>query len=204
MSNITLHHENVKKWFSDNGDNTHNLNYELNENSIVVEVGGFTGVWSQQIIDKFNCKIYIVEPIQELFTILSQKFEKNDKVKILKKGISSENKKGTIYYDKDGSSSHFSNNNPKEIEFITVDSLLEYFGLNHVDLVQINIEGEEYSVLENMIETGIINKFNNIQVQFHLGIENDISRRENIRKNLIKNNFRLNFDYPFVWESWKK
>jgi hypothetical protein len=55
-----------------------------------------------------------------------------------------------------------------------------------------------------MLETGDINKFKNIQVQFHLGVENDIIRRNNIREGLIKNRFEINFDYPFVWESWKK
>ena len=45
-------------------------------------------------------------------------------------------------------------------------------------------------------------KFKNIQIQFHLGIENDIERRDKIREGLIKNGFKINFDYPFVWESW--
>jgi hypothetical protein len=58
--------------------------------------------------------------------------------------------------------------------------------------------------MEYMIESKIINKFKNIQIQFHLGIENDIERRINIQKNLIYNGFENKFDYPFVWESWEK
>ena len=55
-----------------------------------------------------------------------------------------------------------------------------------------------------MIENKYINKFKNIQIQFHLGVENCIDRRENIHKNLLKNNFKNKFNYPFVWESWTK
>lgn len=204
MSNIYLHAESIKKWFKDNGDYTHNLNYQLNEDSNVVELGGYIGVWSQQIINKYNCNVFIVEPIEEFFQILNQKFEKNSKVKLLKAAISSENKKGIIYHSGDGSSSLLNNKNPNEVDFITIDHMLNIFKLTNVDLVQINIEGEEYSLLENMIETGTINFFKNIQVQFHLGIINDVFRRENIRNGLIENGFEINFDYPFVWESWKK
>lgn len=49
-------HEQVQKWIRDNGDNTHNLNYDLDENSIVMDLGGYTGVWAQQIIKKYNKK----------------------------------------------------------------------------------------------------------------------------------------------------
>ena len=50
----------------------------------------------------------------------------------------------------------------------------------------------------------MINKFKNIQIQFHLGIENDKERRNEIQKNLILKGFKNKFDYPFVWESWEK
>jgi hypothetical protein len=83
-------------------------------------------------------------------------------------------------------------------------SLLEYWGLDMVDLIQINIEGDEYPVLESLIEDGLINRFKNIQIQFHHGIDNDIERRNSIRNGLLKNGFKEKFNYPFVWESWTK
>jgi len=58
--------------------------------------------------------------------------------------------------------------------------------------------------LENMLETGSINKFKNIQIQFHMGIEGDVERRNKIRAGLQNNGFKNKFDYPFVWESWYK
>jgi hypothetical protein len=34
MSNLTLNTKEIVKWFSDRGDYTHNITYNLNENSI--------------------------------------------------------------------------------------------------------------------------------------------------------------------------
>ena len=55
-----------------------------------------------------------------------------------------------------------------------------------------------------MLNEDIVQKFNNIQVQFHLGVENDQERRNNIQKELTFKGFKNKFDYPFVWESWGK
>jgi asparagine synthetase B (glutamine-hydrolysing) len=84
------------------------------------------------------------------------------------------------------------------------ETILNNFELEFVDLIQINIEGDEYDLLEHMIKTGSINKFKNIQIQFHLGIKNDFERRNKIKEGLQINGFINKFDYQFVWESWAK
>ena len=67
MGNLTLNQQEIRRWFSDRGDYTHNINYDLNEDSIVIDLGGYTGVWAQQIIDKYNPNMYILEPIEEFY-----------------------------------------------------------------------------------------------------------------------------------------
>jgi len=110
---------------------------------------------------------------------------------------------GLIYLNGDASSSNLTTGKPIDVEFCTIETILNRFNISEVDLIQINIEGDEYLLLEHMIETGTIKKFKNIQIQFHLGIENDAERRNKIREDLISNNFKIKFDYPFVWESWE-
>jgi hypothetical protein len=106
----------------------------------------------------------------------------------------------------DGSSTNFNENVKSviQIKTIPIDKILLDNNINQVDLLQINIEGDEYGLMEYMIESNIINKFKNVQIQFHLGIGNDVERRDNIQKNLISKGFKNKFDYPFVWESWEK
>ena len=204
MSNLTLNSNEIGRWFNDRGDYTHNITYDLNENSIIMDLGGYTGVWAQQMIEKYNPNVYILEPVTNFYEGMVSRFSNNDKVRLMNVGIGVEDKDGVIFMGGDGSSSNLINGNGVNVKFNTIDTILNNFGLEYVDLIQINIEGDEYPLLENMISTGSINKFKNIQIQFHLGIENDVERRNNIRQNLLLNGFKINFDYPFVWESWGK
>ena len=47
---------NHKKWFEIDGDNTLRVNYNLNSESVFVEVGGYKGFYSKKIYDKFKTK----------------------------------------------------------------------------------------------------------------------------------------------------
>lgn len=194
----------ITRWFSDNGDYTHNITYNLTEESIIMDLGGYTGVWAQQMIDKYNPNVYILEPVTKFYDGMVNKFLSNGKVHLMNVGIGTEDKDGFIFMSGDATSSNLANGESISVKFNSIDTILEKWGLNEVDLIQINIEGDEYPLLEHMLKTGSINKFKNIQVQFHLGIENDVKRRDKIRDGLVKNGFKNNFDYPFVWESWGK
>jgi FkbM family methyltransferase len=201
----------LNKWFGDNGDYTHNINYELNNNSIVIDLGGYYGLWIDEILKKNNPyvpNIILVEPVPDFYNHLVTKYENYKKIKVMNVGVSTDKNEATksLYLSNDGSSTNFNTNGNSVIQIKTlpIDKILSDNNINQVDLLQINIEGDEYALMEYMIESKIINKFKNIQIQFHLGIENDIERRINIQKNLIYNGFENKFDYPFVWESWEK
>lgn len=192
------------RWLRDDGDNYHNLNYNLNENSIIMDIGGYKGIWVEQMVNKYNPHVYILEPIPSFYEDMIVKFSNNNKVHLMNVAIGTENKSGLIYMNGDETSSNLNNGKSIKVNFNTIDTILEKWNLNKIDLIQINIEGDEYALLEHMLETGSINKFKNIQIQFHLGIQDDIKRRNEIRNGLTKNNFAVKFDYAFVWESWYK
>jgi len=201
---ITLNSNEIQRWFADKGDYTHNLDYDLNEDSVVMDLGGYTGVWAQQIIERYNPNIYIIEPIPKLHEFMSGRFEFNSKVNLMNVGVSTENKKGKIFLNGDGSSTIPTGGDFVDVDFLTIDEVLNKWKLTSVDLLQINIEGDEYPLLEYMIKEGLLRQFKNIQVQFHLGIEDCENRRQKIREGFLDNGFEINFDYPFVWESWKQ
>jgi FkbM family methyltransferase len=204
MSKLTLNIHELNRWFTDNGDITHNISYDITADSIIMDFGGYTGVWAQQMIDKYNPYVYIIEPVPLYYNNMIYKFSNNSKVKLLNVGVSVKDTTSTIFMSDDGTSSNLVDGESIQVKFNTIETILKTFNLNEVDLLQINIEGDEYPILENMLQTGSINKFKNIQIQFHLGIDNDIERRDKIRTGLINNNFKIKFEYPFVWESWTK
>jgi FkbM family methyltransferase len=194
----------VRRWFGDKGDYTHNIDYDLNEDSVIMDLGGYTGVWAKQIITKYNPNIYIIEPITKFYDGMVKTFESNDKVNLLNVGAGSEDKDGIIYLSGDGTSSNLKGGESVNVKFNTMETILDKWGIDSVDLIQINIEGDEYPLLEGMLKSGVINKFKNIQIQFHYGIEGDVERRVEIQKGLKDNGYEIKFNYPFVWESWYK
>lgn len=193
----------ANRWFKDNGDSTLRVDYQLSENSVVFDVGGYMGKWSLKIVDRYNPYIYIFEPVPEFYSIIVEKFRDNPKVSVYNSGLSNIGMIVKMSVSKDGSSIHREGDNKIDIDLKDIFSFLNKEGINKIDLIKINIEGGEYPLLKRMIETNIIEKCNDIQVQFHNFYPNAIALRNEIRDSLQKTHF-LTYDYPFVWENWRK
>lgn len=204
MPSLHLDPWHLNRWWQDNGDNTHIFDHNLNEDSVVLDLGGYVGVWAQQVVDKYNSNVYVIEPLTQFYDQMVEKFKSNPKVHLLNVGVAVEDKKDFVYLGGDSTSSNLENGTKVEVEFRTISRILNEWNLAEVDLLQMNIEGDEYSMLESMLKDGSIDRFKNIQVQFHLGIENDVDRHYDICQALEDRGFKSKFSYPFVWEGWTK
>jgi FkbM family methyltransferase len=201
MNLTTLHQESGALWNKNDGNNTHALNYDLNENSTVIDLGGYHGIWANQIIRKYNPYLIITEPIPEFYDFLKNKFNNNSKVTILNYGISTSNYDGELFFNDDGTSKFIKTSKTIKVKFITIQNLLSKINKTYIDLIQINIEGEEFSLLEKMLEDNTILMFKNIQIQYHTFIDNAFERRTKIQEKMLKF-FNKNYDYPFIFEGW--
>lgn len=193
-----------KKWFEDDCNNTCAITFPINEQSTVIDLGAYKGIWANQIIQKYNPNVILVEPNYELCLFLKEKFKNNPKVKVINIGISDINKTIPLFMNEDGSSFHIKTQNIMNVSCITMKELLTELNIDYIDLMQTNIEGEEYCVLNNMIDTNVISKFKNLQVQFHDFIEGSVDKRIEIQNKLKNLNFKNIYDYPFVFEAWRK
>jgi FkbM family methyltransferase len=199
-----LQAERCKPWFEANGDTTLRLNYDLSENSIVFDLGGYKGEFAEEITKKYDCTIYVFEPIQEFYQIIKSKFQNNPKIQVFPFGLSSKNEKLKIGLIDNSSSVYLDSQNSEEIELKSIVEFIENQGVTKVDLVKINIEGGEYEVLESIIQNNKIAIFKNIQVQFHdFIIPNAKQRMNTIQKELAKSH-SLTYQFEFVWENWKR
>ena len=193
----------VVSWFADKGDETLRLDYGLDENSIVFDIGGYKGEFARDIFCKYGANIYVFEPLKEFYDICINRFKKNKKVHSYHFGLADRTFNTHIHVS-DNASSIFNVDGIKTK--ITLKSISDFLNENNielVDLMKINIEGGEYDLLESLIDKGLISKFRNIQVQFHdFIIDNPRERMENIQKELMKTH-KLTFQYDFVWENWK-
>lgn len=202
MENYVEFNENdFSKWLYDKGDETLRMDYNLNKESIVVDAGGYMGVWSENIYNKYGCKIFIFEPLKKYFNLMSEKFKNNPDIKVFNFGLSNESKYMDIY-DSGDSSSVFGSGPSEKIKLECISDFFESNNIINVDLFKINIEGGEYDLLDDILDKSLNNKIKNIQVQFHRFVPDCIQRRENIRSRL-RETHDLTYDYEFIWENWK-
>jgi FkbM family methyltransferase len=197
----TIHHAN---WFAHNCNNTIAVNYNLTKDSLVIDLGAFKGIWSEQMIDLYDCKMILYEPVEKFFNILESKFYNNKKISIFNFGIHPIKKEEKFYINGDGSSAHVKKGEEIKITYKNLIEHLDSLEVQHVDLMQINIEGDEYDLLEDLIKSSKIEMFDNLQIQFHDFVSNADLRRERIRNSLLKIGWNLKWEYPWVFESWSK
>jgi len=204
MSITYFDKESLDRWFEDNGDKTYRINYDLNEDSIVFDIGGYEGDWSSDILEKYNCNIYIFEPVKEYFDIIINKFKGNSKVRVFNFGISNKNEEVYISNSTASSSIHLvTGYEGEKIILKNINDFMESESLVKINLVKINIEGSEYDLLDNIIKMNKQSNFLNLQIQFHKNIIPDWDNRRNIIRDELYNTHELTYDYSFVWENWK-
>jgi FkbM family methyltransferase len=190
-------------WLSDDGNNTLLIDYPLNEDSIVFDAGGHLGYWSEKIEKKYNPTILIFEPIPGHILSLKERFQYNPKVRIYPWGLADKNTSALISVDGNSSSFYKKSQHMMSVELKDIKEFMEENGFNAVDLIEINIEGGEYVLLQRMIETGIVEKFKNIVIQFHDFYPNAFILRRSLQKSLSRTHCLI-WNYPFIWESWKR
>lgn len=186
------------RWNSDNGDRTHRLNYDLNENSLVWDIGGYEGNWAQDIFDRYKCNIWIFEPVPNYYNALVERFKGNDKIKVHPFGLG--DRYETVFMNADGDGSTYKDKGePCKIHSIT--DFIKMSAVENIDLVKINIEGAEYSLLESMVQWNQI--VDNFQIQFHVWIDNCEDRHNKIVDKLLKTHDK-SFSYEYIWEGFKR
>ena len=192
-----------QNWIKINGDQTLRFDYSLNKDSVVFDVGGYKAEWAQPIYNLFGCNIYVFEPIEDFSQKISQKFLKNEKIKVFSFGLGDKDKDISISLDENASSIFKSNENSTVIEIKDVHAFIKDHNILNIDLMKLNIEGGEYDVLSKLIETGDVERVKDIQVQFHSFVPNAKEKYKALAKKLL-NTHTLTWRYPFVWENWRR
>jgi len=191
------------RWREDDGDHILNLDYSLCEDSVVFDVGGYKGSFTEKINKKYGCKIFCFEPIPVYYKALVDKFKDDENITVLPYVIYDYNGKGFIYMAKDSSGLFNQNRDKYTVQYRTMDSVMNELNITFIDLLKLNVEGSEYSIIKHIIENDFIKKVDNIRVQFHVFVEDYMKKYNYLQEQLSKTHF-LTFRYSFVWENWKK
>lgn len=194
--------ERVKNWFNDHGDQILRLEYKLDNNSVVIDLGGYEGQWSSDIFSRYCPFIHVFEPVEEFANKITHRFKHNPKIYVYQFGLSNLTETKSIYIQNDGSSIFRGEGIAESIKLKTAIDFFKEKNIDFIELIKINIEGGEYDLLEHLIEHNFVKNIQNIQVQFHDFIPNAETRMREIQTKL-SHTHQLTWQYPFVWENWQ-
>lgn len=194
----------IQAWYVDHPNEEPRYDYKLNKSSLVFDVGGYEGKWSNEIYQKFNCKVWIFEPHPVFYKNLLERFSGIVQITVFPFGLGSKTEKLALSDDTFSSSIFkINDNNEISVEIKNITEFLQEQNIEEIDLMKINIEGAEYELLESLIKTDRISSIKNLQVQFHNFVDNAYERMTRIKKEINKTH-NSTYAYRFVWDFWER
>ena len=199
----TQHEITVNKYFADGGDRAMRYDYDLTEESVVFDVGGYQGQWTSDIYSMYTCNVFIFEPVPSFVQAIRKRFVRNKKIHVVAAGLGAASRTEKIHVADAASSLYASSQVTETVDIVSIHEFLKERQVRLIDLMKINIEGGEYELLESIIDRRLIDRIQNVQIQFHEISKESCDRMLNIRGLLKKTHFPT-YIYDFVWENWTR
>ena len=191
-----------KKWVLNGGDDENRFLYDLNEDSLVFDLGGYKGQWASDIYARYNCRIFIFEPVKLYADNILKRFIKNPRIITYCFALGASKREEKIAMDDNGTSVYRKSDTYEKIQFENVADFIKNNNIQEIDLMKINIEGGEYEVLPKLISFGFLKNIKNIQIQFHNLDKNSEKLMKEIQFDLMKTH-KPTYQYKFIWENWE-
>lgn len=189
-------------WLRSNGDKTLRLDYDISNEDVVIDVGGYEGQWVSDIFSRYMCSVHVFEPVPNFAKSIERRFVKNKNVYVHQAALGAENGVIAISIDGDASSALIQSVNHIEVPVLCFSEVFVKHGWKEIALMKINIEGGEYDLLQHILDSNLAKNIKNIQVQFHDFVPDASSRMIKIQERL-RATHELTYYFPFIWENWK-
>lgn len=179
------------------------IKHNLNKDSIVFEVGGWTGNFSTAISQEFDCYVYIFEPLKDVYKNLLEKYKNNNKIKIFNFGLGKTNELKNINILGDGSSFYIKETDSQEqVSVRNINEVIKELDLKTIDLIELNCEGSEYDIIETISEE-TIKSITKLQIQFHEIPSNNLNQLKKECEDKLSLTHRKEWGYSW-FECWEK
>jgi len=186
------------------------IDFNLDEKSVVVDAGAYVGNWAERVARKSGARIYAFEPNPRPLQRLRERAANYQNMSVFEYGLGGRNDALTMTVQGPGSSffpdNYFAKKRNVEVTTAQIRDVAEVFEeleFEHIDLLELNIEGSEYDVLPRLAETVWIPRIDALLIQFHEWLPAAHRRRRAIQRMLRATHTQL-WDYPWVWEAWRR
>lgn len=178
------------------------IDWPLNSDSTVVEVGGYKGRWALQIAERYHPRLFVFEP--QIWAHEVCKVALGDTATVLHYALGDADGIGTMgSYETDGCSLV----KPGEgmlfpVSVREIGAALRGLEITTIDLMLMNIEGYEYTLLPHMLSKGILPK--RLMVQFHTFIDQYGMALAHIHAALERYGYRIVWTYGVMLTAWER
>jgi FkbM family methyltransferase len=174
----------------------------FNKGDVAIDCGANIGDITQQLADA-GCEVYAFEPNEDAYAILSDRFASNQMVHLIKKGVSHENTTAKFYlhakYEEDpikysqassvlDSKKNIATDSYHEIELVRLSEFINQLE-KPVRLLKLDVEGVEFEILDDLIDTGVIHKIDHVFCETHeMRIPELWAKLKNMKRRLSEEN----------------
>ena len=115
-----------------------------------------------------NATFIFLNHIQIFFEIINKKFKNRSKIKCKPIGLSNTDTMLPIVYKGLGTFlQNEDSKNGKKVSIKNISNYLAEHNIERINLLKLNVEGSEYEIYKELINSKLIGNIENIQVQFH-------------------------------------
>jgi FkbM family methyltransferase len=170
---------------------------DVPKGSVVLDIGANIGDYTV-FASQTASKVYAFEPFPDNFELLKKNIIINgiDNVFISDEAVSSEDHIMKLHVSDISHGSHSPlyavGNKEIDVSSISVPLIFKRYGIEHVDILKMDIEGGEYDVLMNL-EKPFFEKIGRFELEYHDYFKNKYSH-ENLVEKLEDNGFKVKLD----------
>ena len=157
---------------------------------LVIDLGAYQGEFAQKIYEMYGIRVLAVEPTTEILRLNG-----HSHITVIPKAAWIE--AGTREF---GGNAYWTSSTLEPTQKYSCFDILDILA-SPVALLKINIEGDEYEVLNRILQSGVQNHITNFQIQFHQVTGYNILYHH-LAEELSKTHEKT-WGVDWVWENWK-
>lgn len=179
------------------------VTWELQPSSIVIEVGAYKGRWASIMNDLYGCKIFAFEPQPWAYELTRQKLDPFDNARVFNHALGDRCGKFEMgEYETDGCS--FLKVGQRGTGMGEMKEIAREFtmlGIERIDVMLINIEGYEYTLIPYMARIGLLEIVDALMVQWHKFAVSEAQHEEVLNAIAQTHNILWHWDALTAWKA---
>lgn len=181
------------------------VDFPLTKDSVVLEIGGYKGRWALEIAQRYQPRLFVVEPQDWAFVECCRVLKEFPRTQVFNIALGKESGKFPMgNWETDGCSfTNLPGGKPVGIgEMIEFKEFMNLENIDHINLCLMNIEGYEFRLIPYMLQAGIMDKIDYFICQFHPTNDGEVNQYHDLRR-VLKRKKKVRFDFGPILTCWE-